>query len=674
MSTTNKEKEEENEKQIGVGPISNQITKKMSSQLEENICKIHIIKEKGEKDFGTGFFCKIPFPDEFKLLPVLITCNHVLDKESIKPNKIINISLDDDRWTTKIKIDEKRKIFSDEELDVTIIEIKPNKDKISNFLEIDENIFSDKYKNIYKKKEIYLLQYAYGKISSHSEGIVNNINGINIEHTASTDFGSSGSPILNLFNMKVIGVHKKRTRFEYNEGTFIKFAIERFNKKYLNYLDDNNNDNSIYYSTLNDFHKKCQIKNNINNINIIESNLDNKSNNTTSEKDPNIQNTFQKNKIKYTKKIKTLKEVKEEQNEIIKVKNNKTNENCSIPSDKINIKKEELPKKFLANNNINTKEKEKLKITNQGNIKSIRKEEEIENILSSLLSSNKNQIENENQYLEFCMDKHKLQIINKSNWKCNFCHFSYSLSFCFYCNLCNFYLCKDCLKKYNIIIFDEIKEVHIGFAKIGPPIQGFTDIALFIPRIFLPSNPLTHKNFLMASIYLKTEHNYEIVVEYGEFQNEDMKDINNKSYPTYYWTSEKNGLRFAEMDYNSYKKYKLDYDSYSKRIFKLYPGKKINLYEALKICNEKNWNSDSYNSFLNNSKDFVAEFIKATKCVRKEGEEYRGYHNYSSSVIPKVILDAIEENEDEGWDIVGKIPVIGPFIEIFHAIGDKITD
>ena len=149
MSTTNKEKEEENEKQIGVGPISNQITKKMSSQLEENICKIHIIKEKGEKDFGTGFFCKIPFPDEFKLLPVLITCNHVLDKESIKPNKIITISLDDDRWTTKIKIDEKRKIFSDEELDVTIIEIKPNKDKISNFLEIDENIFSDKFQNLF---------------------------------------------------------------------------------------------------------------------------------------------------------------------------------------------------------------------------------------------------------------------------------------------------------------------------------------------------------------------------------------------------------------------------------------------------------------------------------------------------------------------------------------------
>ena len=127
------------------------------------------------------------------------------------------------------------------------------------------------------------------------------------------------------------------------------------------------------------------------------------------------------------------------------------------------------------------------------------------------------------------------------------------------------------------------------------------------------------------------------------------------------------------MDYYNYKHYKLDYDSYSERLFKLYPSIKINLYEALKMCDKNNWNSDSYNSIINNSRDFVAEFIRATKSVRKEGEEYRGYHNYSSSIFPKVILD-IEENEKEGWDTVGKIPFIGPFIEMFHAIGNKITD
>ena len=622
------------------------LQKKIISQSEKNIFKIVINKENGEKEFGTGAFCKIPFPDQFRFLPVLITCNHLLDKENIKPNKIINISLEDDKWKKKIKIDSKRKTFTDKEMDITIIEIKPNLDKINNFLEIDGDIFLDDYKKIYEKREIYLLQYPNGKLSSYSVGIINKINNLDINHTASTESGSSGSPILNLLNLKVIGIHKGKTRFEYNEGAFLKLAIERFNEKYLNDLnDDNKLNNNKLYNTLNNFHKKYDI----NNVNTINSNSENNS------------ILIHKNTINTSAKIKTLSEIKEDQNRIsISIKEN------------MDIGKKELSKEFLDNENI--KEKEKLAISKQLDIKSkITNENELDTILS-LLSSNNSEIKTENQYIEFCMDKHKLQIINKSDWKCNFCHNLNSLSLCFYCNLCDFYLCKKCLKKYNMIIFDEIKEVHIGFAKIGPPIQGFTDFALFIPRIFLPSNPITHKNFLIASIYLKTENNHEIVVEYGEFKNEDMIDINNKSYPTYYWTSEKNGLRFAEMDYDSYKNYKLDYDSYSERIFKLYPGKKINLYEALKMCNEKNWNSDSYNSFLNNSKDFVAEFIKVTKSVRRKGEEYRGYHNMSSSVFPKVILDAIEENEDDNWNMMGTIPVIGPIIGIFHAIGDKIID
>ena len=659
MSKSNERKESINEMKIGVAPISNQITRKMSFQLEENICKIKI-KKNGENNFGTGFFCKIPFPDEFRLLPVLITCNHILKEENIKPNKIINISIDDDKWEKKIKIEPKRKTFTDKELDITIIEIKPNKDEIKNFLEIDEDLFSEEYEKIYNKKEIYLLQYPNGKVSSHSEGIVNNISDIDIIHTASTEFGSSGSPILNLFNMKVIGVHKTRTNSQYNKGTFLKFAIERFNKKYLNLSNDNNelNENNQLYNTINDFHKNCQLNININNINIINQNLDNNSNNIKSKKDLNIPTILHANSIINVNSINNSKKVKTLTDILIK--------------DELNVIKEELPKIF-SSNYIYREKNGKMPKTNLKNIKTNSKEELIETILS-LLSSDINLIENENLYLEFCMDKHKLKIINKSNWKCNFCHFFYSLSFCFYCNFCNYHLCKKCLNKYIMIIFDEIKEVHVGFAKIGPPIQGFTDFALFVPRIFLPSNPLTHKSFVIASIYLKTEHNYQIVVEYGDFKNEEMKDIKNNIYPTYYWTSEKSGLRFAEMDYDNYKNNKLDYDSYSKRIFRLYPGKKINLYEALKICNKKNWNSESYSSFLNNSKDFVAEFIRATKSVRKEGEEYRGYHNYSSSVFPKVILNAIEENEDEGWDTVGKIPLIGPMVEIFHAVGNTITD
>lgn len=57
----------------------------------------------------------------------------------------------------QIKIDSKRRTFNDEEIDITIIEIKPKLDKIKNFLEVDEDIFSEEYENNQKKREIYLL-------------------------------------------------------------------------------------------------------------------------------------------------------------------------------------------------------------------------------------------------------------------------------------------------------------------------------------------------------------------------------------------------------------------------------------------------------------------------------------------------------------------------------------
>lgn len=46
------------------------------SQMEKNVCKI--FTEYGAK--GTGFFCKIPYPDNKRLLPVLVTNNHIIKK------------------------------------------------------------------------------------------------------------------------------------------------------------------------------------------------------------------------------------------------------------------------------------------------------------------------------------------------------------------------------------------------------------------------------------------------------------------------------------------------------------------------------------------------------------------------------------------------------------------
>ena len=102
------------------------------------------------------------------------------------------------------------------------------------------------------------------------------------------------------------------------------------------------------------------------------------------------------------------------------------------------------------------------------------------------------------------MDRHELLIIFLNNFECNICQQIYYYTFSFVCKQCKFYLCYKCYICYNNIIYDKIKEIHIGFAKIDPPVQGFTDFALFIPRIFLLSNPITHKVALAASLYIKT--------------------------------------------------------------------------------------------------------------------------------------------------------------------------
>ena len=69
-------------------PVDIEGTKKILSQMENCICKIY---QNGKK--GTGFFCKIPFPDKNNLLNVLITNNHILSQKDIEDNKIIKLTM-----------------------------------------------------------------------------------------------------------------------------------------------------------------------------------------------------------------------------------------------------------------------------------------------------------------------------------------------------------------------------------------------------------------------------------------------------------------------------------------------------------------------------------------------------------------------------------------------------
>ena len=191
--------EESNEKYLADYPnvISYETSQKMVDQMAKYICKFNIGKSK-----GTGFFCKIPFPDKNNLLPVLITNNHLINEPLLyKKDENISINIKEETEIEKINLNDRMK-YTNEEYDITIIEIK-DQDNIKNYLELDDNIINDILSNKNSNKEyidetIYIIQYPEGKLSV-SYGVLDNIfqdKKYNFNHKCSTKGGSSGSPIL----------------------------------------------------------------------------------------------------------------------------------------------------------------------------------------------------------------------------------------------------------------------------------------------------------------------------------------------------------------------------------------------------------------------------------------------------------------------------------------------
>ena len=210
-------------------PVTIEGTNIILEQMKKCICKIE-----NKNGNGTGFLCYIPYKN--KKLEVMMTNNHIINEDIIKNNKSIEISLNDNKEKKIINI-EKRKIYTSIKYDTTIIPINSEEDKINNFLEIDEEIFNN---NIYNKS-IYILQYPRINLgeqkASVSYGILKNIQDeYNIIHYCYTEHGSSGSPILNLLNKKIIGIHKESVKkYNYNRGTYLKYPIiEYINNIYLN--------------------------------------------------------------------------------------------------------------------------------------------------------------------------------------------------------------------------------------------------------------------------------------------------------------------------------------------------------------------------------------------------------------------------------------------------------
>ena len=203
-------------------PINIECTNIILEQMKKCICKIKTGKKR-----GTGFFCYIP--DEYKRIPVLITNNHILDEKFLNENSRLMVSFNDEKENKHMKINEKRKIYTNENYDTTIIEIK-KEDGINNFLELDRSIFEETH---LEGENIYVIQYPGDdknkQQASVSFGIIEKMENEFILHLCNTKSGSSGSPILNTSNNKIIGIHKGGCgNNKFNVGIDLKYPINEY--------------------------------------------------------------------------------------------------------------------------------------------------------------------------------------------------------------------------------------------------------------------------------------------------------------------------------------------------------------------------------------------------------------------------------------------------------------
>ena len=102
-------------KTTSLEPISLKITEKIVDQMKSSICRIN------NHGKCTGFFVKVPYKS--KILPVLITTNHAINIDDILSNKNISLYLNNNKTIKELKLDDNRLKYTNEKLDITIIEI-----------------------------------------------------------------------------------------------------------------------------------------------------------------------------------------------------------------------------------------------------------------------------------------------------------------------------------------------------------------------------------------------------------------------------------------------------------------------------------------------------------------------------------------------------------------------
>jgi hypothetical protein len=176
---------------------------------------------------SSGFFLK--FERNNKKFYCLMTNQHVITSNFVEAKKEILIKYENEKHSLSLKLDEEERIIICFKklinLDVTLIEIIP-KDKVDDSYFLTPSINPKLYSNI----KIQAVQFPLGDTLSFSKGRISGIycdNKYYFYHNASTQYGSSGSPIVLEKDDKVLAIHKGTTKDQrYNIGIFIGIIVE----------------------------------------------------------------------------------------------------------------------------------------------------------------------------------------------------------------------------------------------------------------------------------------------------------------------------------------------------------------------------------------------------------------------------------------------------------------
>ena len=206
--------DETKEKRVNQSIFNSSEIKEINRYLNKasrSVCKIET-----SMTTGTGFLIKL-YKNYNNPLFCLMTNEHVIKRELIERKEIIEIYYDFGFKYLKIQLDRNKRLineYTNINLDITIIEIIKEDN-------INEDYFLEpylEYNNIKLGNNICILQYPNNL--NYSKGNIININNYELSYDASTEKGSSGSPIILENTIQVIGIHKQGGEGK-NYGDFI---------------------------------------------------------------------------------------------------------------------------------------------------------------------------------------------------------------------------------------------------------------------------------------------------------------------------------------------------------------------------------------------------------------------------------------------------------------------